>query len=106
MVVEYRSTHDTIRYSARKEFREPVFTGIRHIWEYINQPASNPLIHVMDMPRILDVPSFNQETVREAILNAVSLYYIYYPEHLKQVCPAAMIWDLSNASDQPVFRLV
>ena len=70
VVVEYRSTHDTIRYSARKEFREPVFTGIRHIWEYINQPASNPLIHVMDMPRILDVPSFNQETVREAILNA------------------------------------
>ena len=32
VVVEYRSTHDTIRYSARKEFREPVFTGIRHIW--------------------------------------------------------------------------
>lgn len=70
VVVEYRSNHDMVRYTARKEFREPLFLCIKSVWDYINQPASNPLIHVMDMPRIIDVPSFNEETVREAILNA------------------------------------
>lgn len=70
VVVEYRSTHDMVRYTARKEFREPLFLCIKSVWDYINQPASNPLIHVMDMPRIIDVPSFNEETIREAILNA------------------------------------
>lgn len=70
VVVEYRSQHDMTRYTARKEFREPLFLCIKSVWDYINQPASNPLIHLMDMPRIIDVPSFNEETIREAILNA------------------------------------
>lgn len=71
VVVEYRSSHDEVRYTARKEFREPLFLAIRSIWNYINQPASNPLMHVMDLPRIIDVPSFNEETVREAVINAM-----------------------------------
>lgn len=70
VVVEYRSNPEDIRYSARKEFREPLFLAIKHIWNYINQPASNPLLHVMDLPSIIDVPSFNEETIREAVLNA------------------------------------
>lgn len=70
VVVEYRSSHDMVRYTARKEFREPLFLCIKSVWDYLNQPASNPLIHVMDMPRIIDVPSFNEETIREGILNS------------------------------------
>ena len=70
VVVEYRSNPEEIRYSARKEFREPLLLGIKHIWEYINQPASNPLLHIMNMPEIIDIPSFNEETIREAVLNA------------------------------------
>lgn len=70
VVVEYRSNPEEIRYSARKEFREPLLLGIKHIWEYINQPASNPLLHIMNLPEIIDVPSFNEETIREAVLNA------------------------------------
>ncbi len=70
VVVEYRRNPEEIRYDARREFREPLFIAIRHIWEYLNQPASNPLIHLMDLPGIVDIPSFNEETIREAVLNA------------------------------------
>lgn len=70
VIVEYRNNPGEIRYSARKEFREPLFLGIKHIWEYVNQPASNPLLHIMNLPGIIDIPSFNEETIREAVLNA------------------------------------
>lgn len=70
VVVEYRSEPEKIKYQARKEFREPLLLGIKHIWEYINQPASNPLLHIMNLPEIIDIPSFNEETIREAVLNA------------------------------------
>lgn len=70
VVIEYRMSHDAIRYTARQEFREPLFTGIRKIWNYINQPASNPLLQVMDLPQIINVPSFTESTIREGVINA------------------------------------
>lgn len=70
VVVEYRNNRSLDRYTARKEFRYPLIRAVDEIWEYISHPASNPILHVNDMPRILDVPGFNEETIREAILNA------------------------------------
>ena len=70
IVVEYRNNYSLDRYSARKEFRFPLIKAIDEIWNYISHPASNPTLHVNDMPRILDVPGFNEETIREAVLNA------------------------------------
>ena len=70
IVVEFRMYHSMIQYTARKEFQLPLFIAIDKVWEYINQPASNPLLHYNDGPYIFDIPSFNKETIREAILNA------------------------------------
>ncbi|MCH5173231.1 MAG: putative DNA binding domain-containing protein [Bacteroidales bacterium] len=70
IVVEYRSNHSLDRYSARKEFRLPLMKAVDEIWNYISHPASNPILHINDMPVILDVPGFNEETIREAVLNA------------------------------------
>lgn len=70
VVIEYRTDSANIRYSAREEFREPLFLGAKLIWSYLNQPASNPLLHIYDMPRIIDVPSYNEETIREGVINA------------------------------------
>ena len=70
IIVEYRNSHSIDRYTARKEFRSPLIIAIDNVWDYLRHPASNPLLHVNDMPRILDVPGFNEETIREAILNA------------------------------------
>ena len=71
IVIEYRANHTQIRYTARQEFKEPLVIAIDKVWDYLNQPASNPMQHIELMPQILDIPSFNSETVREAILNAM-----------------------------------
>ena len=71
VVIEYRNNHSQVRYSARQEYRLPLFIVIEKIWEYIDQPACNPLLHVNDLPRILDCPAFNKETIREALINAM-----------------------------------
>ena len=71
VVIEYRNNHSQVRYSARQEYRLPLFIAIERIWEYIDQPACNPLLHVNDLPRILDCPAFNKETIREALINAM-----------------------------------
>ncbi len=70
VVVEFRNSHADERYSARREFRLPLFTMIDNVWDYLNQPLANPLLHVEDMPTIHDVPAYNRTTIREALLNA------------------------------------
>lgn len=71
IVVEFRTYRSMIQYTARKEFQLPLFIAIDKVWDYINQPASNPLLHYNDGPYIFDIPSFNKEAIREAILNSV-----------------------------------
>ena len=71
VVIEYRNSRSQVRYGARQEYRLPLFTAIEKIWEYIDQPACNPLLHINDLPRILDCPAFNKETIREALINAM-----------------------------------
>ena len=60
-----------IPYTARRVFQSALFVEIDQIWDYINQPASNPLLHYQDGPYIYDIPAFNEETTREGILNAI-----------------------------------
>lgn len=71
VIVEYRVTENQVRYSARQEFCEPLFTGINKIWSYINQDAINPLMHIETFPQILSFPSYTEETIREALLNSI-----------------------------------
>ena len=71
VVVEYRQNRSMIPYTARRVFQSALFVEIDQIWDYINQPASNPLLHYQDGPYIYDIPAFNEETTREGILNAI-----------------------------------
>ena len=71
VIVEYRQNHSMIPYTARKVFQSALFTEIDDIWTYIDQPASNPLQHYSDGPYIFDIPAFNEETIREGILNSI-----------------------------------
>lgn len=71
VVIEYRVSENQIRYSAKQEFCEPIFSGIDKIWQYINQDAINPRLHVDSYPQIISVASYSEETIREAILNAI-----------------------------------
>lgn len=72
VVIEYRRDPASIQYDDRQEFQLPLFIAIDEIWKYINQPSSNPMIHINESPYIFDIKSFNMEVVREAVLNAVA----------------------------------
>ena len=61
--------HSMIQYTACKEFQLLLFITIDKVWDYINQPASNPLLYYNDGSYIFDIPSFNKEVIGEAILN-------------------------------------
>ena len=71
VIIEYRLDHSMITYTARKEFQESLFTVMDKIWAYINQPASNPLSHVRHKFTIYDIPAFNEDVIREGVLNAI-----------------------------------
>jgi ATP-dependent DNA helicase RecG len=71
VIIEYRLNHSMIPYTARKEFQESLFTVMDKVWAYINQPASNPLLHVRHKFTIYDIPAFNEDVIREAVLNAI-----------------------------------
>jgi len=71
VIIEYRLNHSMIPYTARKEFQESLFTVMDKIWAYVNQPASNPLLHVRHKFTIYDIPAFNEDAIRESVLNAI-----------------------------------
>lgn len=71
-IIEYRRSETQIQSDAREEIQEPLFIAIERIWNYINQPASNPKYHIRQGPYIFDIPYFNEEVIREAVLNAIT----------------------------------
>lgn len=101
VVVEYRLNHSMIPYTARQEFTEPLFLLVDSVWNYVNQPASNPLFHYRNKFNIFDLPAFNEEVVREAILNAIChrVMYIQSDVVIKQYPDMLLI---TNAGGFPV----
>jgi ATP-dependent DNA helicase RecG len=71
VVIEYRRSETAIPSDNRTEIQDPLFVAIEKIWDYLNQPASNPTHKIRQGPYIFDVPYFNEDVVREAVLNAI-----------------------------------
>ena len=70
VTIEYRLHQSMIPYTARQEFQEALFKAIDKIWAYIDQPASNPQLHIRDKFYIYDIKSFDEEVIREAVINS------------------------------------
>jgi ATP-dependent DNA helicase RecG len=70
VVFEYRTKEATISHQVRKEYREGFFLFYEKLWELIN--LRNQVEHFRDGLFMVDIPTFNEAVVREAILNAVS----------------------------------
>ncbi len=71
VIIEYRRSEAAIEFDNRVEIQEPLFVAIDKIWNYINQPASNPKFKLRQGAYIYDVPYFNESIIREAVLNAI-----------------------------------
>lgn len=89
VIFEYRSTEASGSAQQRVEFRRGFFSFYDKLWELIN--LRNDLQHYQSGLFIEDVPTFDERTVREAIMNAVchrdyqlagSVFIIQYPRKL------------------------
>ena len=70
VIFEYRSSDASGPAQQRKEFRQGFFAFYDALWELIN--LRNDIQHFQSGLFVLDVPTFSERVVREAVLNAVS----------------------------------
>ncbi len=70
LVFEYRSSEASGAAQHRSEYRQGFFTWYEQLWSSIN--ARNDIQHFRSGLFVMDVPTFDEQSVREAILNAVS----------------------------------
>jgi ATP-dependent DNA helicase RecG len=101
-VYEYRSSEASIPYQQRKEYREGFFLIQNDLWDTIN--LRNDLFQYQDGLFRQEIPSFNEDVVREAILNAVShrdyrlagsVFIRQYPSRLEIVSPGGFPYGIT-----------
>ena len=97
VVFEYRSSEVPGPAQQRKEYRQGFFSFYDELWDTIN--LRNDLQHYQDGLFMRDIPTFEERSVREAILNAVShrdyrhganVFVRQYPRHLKIESPGGL----------------
>ena len=69
IIFEYRSSEASGPANQREEFRMGFFSCYNRIWELVN--LRNDKQHYQEGFFVFDIPTFNEQVVREAILNAV-----------------------------------
>jgi ATP-dependent DNA helicase RecG len=72
VIWEFRSTDHQIHHDNREVVGSPVMLGIDEIWKLINQPSLNRKTPVQLGGYIFDTYGFNEEVLREAVLNAIA----------------------------------
>lgn len=96
VVFEYRSSETSGPAQERKDFRRGFFDFYEDLWKTVN--LRNDKQHYEDGMFILDIPTFDERSIREAILNAVShrdyqlggsTFIRQYPRRLEIVSPGA-----------------
>ncbi len=96
-IFEYRPNEAAGPAAERHEFRQGFLPILDEIWRLINQ--RNDLQHFQQGPFVWDVPTFNERTIREAVLNAVShrdyrhggsVFVRQYPRRIEIVSPGGL----------------
>jgi ATP-dependent DNA helicase RecG len=94
LIFEYRSTDASIPSQQRENFRQGLFLMYDQIWELVNR--RNDLQHYQEGLFIYDIPTFDEEVVREAFLNAIchrdyrlqgSVFIRQSPNHIQFTSP-------------------
>jgi ATP-dependent DNA helicase RecG len=97
VVFEYRSAVESGPAQQRKDYREGFFAYAQDLWDTINQ--RNDLQHYQDGLFVVDIPTFAERSVREAILNAVShrdymlggnVFVRQFPRHMTVESPGGL----------------
>jgi len=69
---EFRNSEAQIHHDSRVVIDEPLFIAIDSIWKLINQPTLNKKYPVQSGAYLFDLYDFNEEVIREAVLNAIA----------------------------------
>jgi ATP-dependent DNA helicase RecG len=94
IIFEYRSTEASLSAHQRKEYREGFFLVDDDLWNTIN--LRNDIQQYRDGLFMQDIPTFNEDVVRELVLNAVchrdyrnggSTFVRQYPRRMEIVSP-------------------
>lgn len=68
--IEYRQSHTQIHFDKREPILKPLFLGIDEIWDNLN--SRNRDNKIDEGPYKFDLPFFNEEVIREAVINAIA----------------------------------
>lgn len=94
VVFEYRSSDASLPYQQREEFRQGLFLFDNALWNLVN--LRNDIQQFRSGLYRHDIPTFNEDVVREAVLNAVthrdyqlggSIFVRQYPRRLEIASP-------------------
>ena len=94
IVFEYRSSESSIKTQQRQDYRVGFLAIHNKLWDQIN--LRNDVEHIQEGLFIRDIPNFNEEVIREALLNAVchrdytmqnSIFIRQYPKLLEIESP-------------------
>ena len=69
---EYRNTEAQIYHDNRESIEDPLFIAIDRMWQLVNQPSLNKKYPIQSGAYIFDLYDFNEEVIREALLNAIA----------------------------------
>lgn len=70
IIWEYRKDISSIEYQDRVDFREPFLLYFDKLWDKIN--SRNEIYPIQEGLFVFDIKAFNEEVIREAVLNAIS----------------------------------
>lgn len=105
VIVEHRSDPASIPYQHRQEFRRGFLLFHDELWDLIN--SRNEVHSLRDGLFRRDIPAFNEDAIREAILNAVchrdyrlhgSIFVRQSPRRLEVVSPGGFPPDVNPAN--------
>ncbi len=97
IIFEYRSSNASGPANQREELRMGFFSCYDRLWELVN--LRNDIQHYQEGFFVFDIPTFNENAVREAILNAVShrnyqlagsVFIRQYPDKLAVESPGGL----------------
>ncbi len=118
VIWEFRSNPSSVEYQARDDFRKAFLMYYDDLWEKIN--SRNELHHIQQGLLITDIKSFNEQVMREAILNAIahrdyridgSIFIKQDPSKIEIINPGGFLPGITpinivNAPSKPRNRLV
>jgi ATP-dependent DNA helicase RecG len=105
IIFEYRSSETNISTQQREDYRTGFLAIHNKLWQQIN--LRNEVEHIQEGLFIRDIPNFNEEVIREALLNAIchrdynlqnSVFIRQYPKLLEIESPGGFPTGITPAN--------